>query len=244
MNNQELKIQLLKEFGNSSTLEFIRDAYKFIKEDDATDQSDHVDFSPYPKAVDLGLPSGTLWCDRNVGAESPFDDGAYFSWGNITPHHARQSDENEWGDTDEAFFEDFTSDIYKNTAGAMLEGNIDLEHDAARQNMGEPWQMPTAEQFQELFDNCDWIRKVINGVAGYLVVSHINGNSVFFSCSGRGNGTSRSYRGSGGYYWSSTIFGSRGARSLGFYSGGVYPQDYYYRCNGFAVRAVQNFSQK
>ena len=243
MNNQDLKIKLLKEFGDK-TLEFIRDAYKFITEDDAPDQSDHVDFSPYPKAVDLGLLSGTLWCDRNVGAESPFDDGAYFSWGNITPHRARQSDENEWGDTDEAFFEDFTSDIYEKTAGAMLEGNIDLEHDAARHNMGETWQMPTAEQFQELFDNCDWIRKVINGVAGYLVVSRINGNSIFFSCSGNGSGTSRNDRGSYGSYWSSTVIDSRSARSLDFYSGGVYPQNYYYRYNGFAVRAVQNFSQK
>ena len=126
----------------------------------------------------------------------------------------------------------------------MLEGNIDLEHDAARHNMGETWQMPTAEQFQELFDNCDWIRKVINGVAGYLVVSRINGNSIFFSCSGNGSGTSRNDRGSYGSYWSSTVIDSRSARSLDFYSGGVYPQNYYYRYNGFAVRAVQNFSQK
>ena len=126
----------------------------------------------------------------------------------------------------------------------MLEGNIDLEHDAARQNMGEPWQMPTAEQFQELFDNCDWIRKVINGVAGYLVVSRINGNSMFFSCSGLGGGTSRYDRGSGGYYWSSTIIDSRLARYLYFYSGGVYPQGDSGRYGGFAVRAVQNFSQK
>lgn len=33
--------------------------------------------------VDLGLPSGTIWADRNVGAETPQDYGAYFSWGNV-----------------------------------------------------------------------------------------------------------------------------------------------------------------
>ena len=32
------------------------------------------------KYVDLGLPSGTLWADRNVGADSPEACGAYFTW--------------------------------------------------------------------------------------------------------------------------------------------------------------------
>ena len=33
--------------------------------------------------VDLGLPSGTLWADRNVGALSTEDEGTYFAWGEI-----------------------------------------------------------------------------------------------------------------------------------------------------------------
>ena len=32
-------------------------------------------------AVDLGLPSGPLWADRNVGATSPEHYGSYFQWG-------------------------------------------------------------------------------------------------------------------------------------------------------------------
>lgn len=32
-------------------------------------------------AVDLGLPSGILWADRNVGATSPEEYGTYFAWG-------------------------------------------------------------------------------------------------------------------------------------------------------------------
>lgn len=31
------------------------------------------------KSVDLGLPSGTLWADRNVGAALPEDYGDYFA---------------------------------------------------------------------------------------------------------------------------------------------------------------------
>lgn len=33
------------------------------------------------EAVDLGLPSGLKWADRNVGATSPEDYGSYFQWG-------------------------------------------------------------------------------------------------------------------------------------------------------------------
>lgn len=38
------------------------------------------DFLLY-RLVDLGLPSGTLWADRNIGAASPEDAGLYFQWG-------------------------------------------------------------------------------------------------------------------------------------------------------------------
>ena len=33
------------------------------------------------KMIDLGLPSGRLWADRNVGAEKPEDYGQYFMHG-------------------------------------------------------------------------------------------------------------------------------------------------------------------
>ena len=31
--------------------------------------------------IDLGLPSGLLWADRNIGAENPEGAGLYFQWG-------------------------------------------------------------------------------------------------------------------------------------------------------------------
>lgn len=36
------------------------------------------------QAVDLGLPSGTLWASKNVGASSESDNGILFIWGDIT----------------------------------------------------------------------------------------------------------------------------------------------------------------
>ena len=33
--------------------------------------------------VDLGLPSGTLWCKHNIGAKTQLEDGKYFAWGEL-----------------------------------------------------------------------------------------------------------------------------------------------------------------
>lgn len=35
--------------------------------------------------VDLGLPSRTLWASSNVGANSPYEIGSKFAWGEISP---------------------------------------------------------------------------------------------------------------------------------------------------------------
>jgi len=194
--NQELKMQLLKEFGiydEPKSIDFCREAYKFLVEGDmmkvtvdkqgnTTIERIPIGATDTPVAVDLGLPSGTLWCDRNVGSKSPSDCGAFFSWGNTEPHYPKLN--MDWGDDDEAFDFLFNWDNYEKSEGYKLEGNIDLAHDAARVNMGEPWQMPTSDQFQELYDNCTWERKTVDGVNGYLVTSKINGNSIFFACSG------------------------------------------------------------
>lgn len=38
--------------------------------------------------VDLGLPSGTLWCTVNVGAKEETEYGNYYSWGEIETKNA------------------------------------------------------------------------------------------------------------------------------------------------------------
>ena len=182
-------------------------------------------------AVDLALPSGLLWCEHNVGAASPYDDGLYFSWGNVEGHTG----------TDGYDFGTGNDGPYASTPGAALTGNISVDgtYDAARHNMGAPWRMPTQPEFQELYDNCDSIWTDEDGVVGRRFTSRINGNSIFFPASGYGNGTSLDYRGSNGYYWSSSLYSSAYGYALGFYSGGVYPASNSRRFHGFSVRAVQ-----
>ena len=63
--------------------------------------------------------------------------------------------------------------------------------------------------------------------------------TLFFPCSGNGNGTSWNNRGSNGNYWSRSLNSAVNGRNLNFNSGGVNPQNNNNRFNGFAVRPVQ-----
>ena len=178
--------------------------------------------------VDLALPSGLLWCEHNVGASTPYEHGLYFSWGNVEGHA-------------EGSGYDFSDAVYAQTAGAALTGNIPVNntYDMARHNMGSPSRLPTMGEFVELNNNCDSEWTDEDGVAGRRFTSRINGNSIFFPASGYYDGTSLNYRGSYGYYWSSTWNSETNARYLLFNSAGVNPQSSSDRRYGFTVRAVQ-----
>lgn len=180
-----------------------------------------------PVAVDLGLPSGLKWADRNVGAKSPEEPGLFFSWGNV-----------EGVEIGKAC--DFSEEAYAETEGAKLKGNLDAAHDAATVNLGAPWRMPTDDECQELYDNCDWAWTTENGYYGVRFTSKINGKSLFFACSGDGCGATWGGRGSDGFFWSASFYSARTARYLYFGSGGVGPQSVNGRFFGFAVRPVQN----
>ena len=137
--------------------------------------------------VDLGLPSGTLWCSHNYNVKSAVDWGEHYTWENA------------------------------------------LELDC---------NLPTKEQFQELYANTNsiWIKE------GRLFTSKINDNSIFFPAAGFTNGTSFYYGSLHGDYWSSSFDTSdtNCAHCMFFYSSHVYPSDDCFRYRGFSVRPVLN----
>ena len=182
-------------------------------------------------AVDLALPSGVLWADKNIGASTPYEDGLYFSWGNITGHTG--DDGYDFGTSNDG--------PYASTDGAALTGNIptNTTYDAARHNMGAPWRMPTVGEFQELNANCDSEWTDEDGVAGRRFTSRINGNSIFFPASGLRGGSGLGNRGTRGYYWSASLYSAAIGYYLYFSSGGVNPASHDSRFYGFSVRAVQ-----
>ena len=181
--------------------------------------------------VDLALPSGLLWCEHNVGAATPYEDGLYFSWGNVEGHTG----------TDGYDFGTSNDGPYASTPGAALTGNIPTNgtYDAARHNMGAPCRMPTVGEFQELNAQCDSEWTDEDGVAGRRFTSRINGNSIFFPASGHRHGTGLYNRGSYGYYWSASLYSQTYGYYLSFNSTGVYSASYNDRFDGFSVRAVQ-----
>lgn len=173
----------------------------------------------------MGLPSGVQWANCNIGAERPSDLGLYFSWGNIEGHRAGEG-------------YDFSQTVYDSTPAAAIDTDLSLSQDAARINLGEPWRMPTAAEFQELFDNCTSVWTTMNGVNGRLFTSNVNANTLFFPAAGYYNGTSLTNRGTYGAYWSSKYFTATGARYLYFNSEDVSPQLSINRFYGISVRAV------
>ena len=181
--------------------------------------------------VDLALPSGLLWCEHNVGASTPYEDGLYFSWGNVTGHTG--DDGYDFGTSNDG--------PYASTPGAALTGNIPTNgtYDAARHNMGAPCRMPTVGEFQELNAQCDSEWTDEDGVSGRRFTSRINGNSIFFPSSGYRYGTGLYDRGTYGGYWSASLYSQTGGYHLYFYESGVNPALNINRFYGFSVRAVQ-----
>ena len=208
--------------------------------------------------IDITTPSGFTEVD---GVVSPFKyEKSFVSWGNIEMFNPKNSssfdhDFGTWDNSKNATEDGYKEDsIYGQTPGCKLTANMAPSQDAARANLGAPWRMPTTAEYAELFANIDYVqadgttvidaattdkRVTVNGVVGLYLKSKINGNLLFFACSGYGNGTSWDNRGSYGYYWSSSFGSARHARYLHFYSGGVNPQYSDNRYYGFAVRAVQ-----
>jgi len=210
--------------------------------------------SPSDLYVDMGLPSGTLWATRNIDVTQPNGFAAsiyqyacsFFSWGNVDGHNPNAQD---------AFDYDFGTDNagpYASTQGAALTGDISTSFDAARVNCGAPWRLPTMGEFGELFNYITYIDAngddipvaqdnkltTVNGVTGLLLKSTVNGKTLFFPCSGIGNGSWWDNRGASGYYWASSLYSETVCRSLSFGSGGVWPQDNNLRFYGFTARPV------
>ena len=190
------------------------------------------------KFIDLGLPSGLLWAETNIGAETAADDGNYYAWGEKEAKSTYDWSTYNYGSS--------ASDLTKYTSSdnkTVLESS----DDAAYQNWGSPCRMPTQANFAELCNSeyCTWTwtsktnssNETING---YEVTSKGNGNSIFLPASGIRDGSTLYSRGSDGFYWSSALYNGdvSHAYDLYFYSGSYDGNDNDGRCYGLTVRPV------
>lgn len=147
--------------------------------------------------VELGL--SVKWATCNLGANTPSDAGGYYRFGELTP---------------------------KTSSSGRYEGcpAYSISNDAAYNNWGGSWRLPTASEAEELANNCTWTWTSINGMNGYQVVGK-NGNSIFIPAAGYIHESSYkvTYYGENGFYWTSTVknAGSTWYRLLFYKDSGV-----------------------
>lgn len=199
--------------------------------------------------VDLGLPSGLLWADRNVGAASPEDYGNYYAWGETVPKEVYDWTSYAYGNYfgwttyGYGYFNALTK--YCTDPEFGLNGftdnltTLEASDDAATVNIGGKARTPTKDEWQELMDNTTSTWTTRNGVNGRLLTAS-NGKSLFLPAAGERNGSSLEYAGEWGVYLSSTLNAGGPDGMWDFY---FYSDDQYWilshRSFGLSVRAVR-----
>jgi hypothetical protein len=193
--------------------------------------------------VDLGLPSGTLWADRNVGADSPEDHGDYFAWGETGPKASYSWENYKLSNGSYDVLTKYcTSETYGYDKLVDEKTSLEAVDDAATANWGSQWSIPTNGQFEELINCCSWEWITLDGVSGYEVTGP-NGNSIFLPAAGYRDHENQYRVGTYGYYWTSSLYEPLpdGAQMIIFASS-TRKISYFERSSGFSVRAVVDFS--
>lgn len=215
----------------------------------------------------MGLQSGTLWATCNVGASKSIESGYHFAWGEVAPKKDYSWQSYKWCvfETDsltkyvcrDTMFkkERIGLDVYdlqsllnpseKRTECCYYYDELQTEDDAASVNWGCLWKTPTVTEVKELADECDWTFSKNyrdSGIAGYIGVSKVNGNTIFFPVTGEKTydisiGSSRCCS-----YWSFSLDSDPGSHSTSAYILLLY-DDYFDRYSlsrdvGLSVRAV------
>ncbi|MBP5189769.1 MAG: hypothetical protein J6X86_08600 [Bacteroidales bacterium] len=192
--------------------------------------------------VDLGLPSGLLWAECNLGANAPEEYGNYYSWGETQPKEVYNWSTYRYCTMDGrqgslTLTKYNTSSIYGTPDNLTALQAMD---DAATQALGNGARTPTKEEWEELINNTTVEWTTMNGVNGRKFTA-ANGNTLFLPAAGRRNGSELYSAGSYGFYWSSPLFTDDPYYAWCFYfntgnqgvSGGGG------RFLGFSVRAVR-----
>ena len=191
--------------------------------------------------VDLGLPSGLLWAETNIGATTAADEGDYYAWGETETKTTYSLSTYKYYDTSSSSISKYNSSDNMTT--------LETSDDAAYVNWGTSCRVPTAENFEELSNsnNCEWTwtsRTKSDGsttIYGYEVKSKTNNNSIFLPAAGYYSDNGLAAQGSYGLYWSKYTDDKDIAVSLSYDSTNHYVNStYMYRYYGMTIRPVAN----
>ena len=203
--------------------------------------------------IDLGL--SVKWAVCNLGANSPEESGDFFAWGETSPKLSYQERNYKFcinSDSDrrhpflrlligeKSFVPVFSKYNFEEVNGAVDNKNeLELCDDAARNNWGGKWRMPTSSECHELENKCIWIWTTQGGMNGFKVTSRTTGNSIFLPAAGFQYDTRLISVGAEGSYWSSALDGVNPyyAHHMRLDSKGYYIS-YNDRYFGYSVRPV------
>lgn len=186
------------------------------------------------KAVDLGLPSGTLWGDRNLGAVSTSDYGDLYGFGatdaNLTSINNYDYFYNNTDGT-YAYPETNVPDFQERGDWWSIQGTAS---DAATVNLGTDWHIPNPDQFYELMKYCNASSVTLaNGVKAVRFKNTRNGKYIDVPLAGFRLGTTVNNRNIIGRFW------------LTFYNanwGGTYQKKAYFADMVYNGMVDPNFS--
>lgn len=179
------------------------------------------------QAVDLALPSGTLWAPWNVGATAPDEAGAYFAWAETEARKLCYDWKNyKYGPRPTKYSAEDHKHILEPT------------DDPATANWGTQWMTPSAAQLEELRNECEWTWQT-GQTPGFVVTSIANGLSIFLPAAGNRWKTEARFLGLDGNYWSANVRpdATEDSHFLFFFRDGCYLSSLN-RCGGRSVRPV------
>ncbi|MBR5963886.1 MAG: hypothetical protein IK000_07055 [Bacteroidaceae bacterium] len=184
------------------------------------------------EAIDLGLPSSTLWASYNVGATSPEKYGDYFAWGETE------------GNKDIYFWTTYKHcDGVSNSNHDIGQNISGTDYDVAHVRWGGDWRMPTVDEFKELVYKCSYAETTLNGVKVFSFTGP-NGKSIYLPAAGYKFNANEQEIGSGASYWSASLTTSINyAHELNISGGNVLWDCYINRFAGLPVRPVKNSGQ-
>jgi len=157
--------------------------------------------------VDLGLPSGLLWANKNVGAIDSYDYGLYYSWGEKSSKNTYNWETYIWCEGTETSLTKYC--LQEEYGIPDYQSVLDSWDDVAQFHLGENCRIPSPEEFYELRTACTWKwysagNAEFEGVAGFKVIGP-NGNHIFLPAAGENSGTGITHAGVYGNYWTNEL---------------------------------------
>ena len=256
--NSDGQVYIALSAGNAIALNFLSKSSSEVK-------AGYIYTIERSSLVDLGITSGILWADHNIGGTNPEDYGDYYAWGETTT-------KGTYGSSNYVYYaSSLSTKLTKYCNNASYGNNSftdelttleDTDDAAHATNAKAKWSMPTTEEFADLKNSCYWVwTSDYSGKAGYIVYKNKGSEAgslvtssgtpstnystsdthIFLPATGVRMGSTTNGAGTVGNYWSSSLYtgNPHNACLLGFGSGSVSAQNNGSRYLGQSVRPVR-----